>query len=700
MSNLKISHRLVLGFSIVVLLMIVTVSISLFQVSAIENKTDRIVNLRSPTSQASAAMTNHINASLASLRGWMLTGNPAFKIERAHVWKSIAETEADMDALSQNWSNPKNIKVWQEFKEILSEFSTAQDQVEAIANTPDEQPATNMLALEAAPRAAVMSKMITKMIDLELARSGRAGNRIQLLGKMADVRGTLGLSLANIRAYLLTGDEAFVKKYNVLWDKNDLRYKDLSESVAMMSPEQRKAFKSFAEMRAEFVTLPAQMFAIRGSDRWNMANYMLMQEAAPRANKLLTILIGPKQTDGSRTGGMVANQQMLLAKDADAGAKMTKNLLNLLWVLMFVVVIIATIIGWLTQRSIVPHIVKMSKAMRKLAEGDNTVDVPGMDRKDEIGEMSQAVQVFKENAIRNKELEAEQEAQKRRSEEEKHAMMNKLADEFDASVGGIVQNVSSASTELQSTAQSMSGIAENTSNRSAAVSAASEEASTNVQTVAAAAEEMSHSIAEINQQVSQASSAAKQAVEEVGKTSVQMEGLAQTADSISEVVNLISDIAEQTNLLALNATIESARAGEAGRGFAVVASEVKELASQTGKATEGISAQVEEIQRATKGAVTAMNGIGKSIRAVDETSSAIAAAMEEQGAATQEIARNVQEAASGTEEVSRNIVGVNQASEESGAAAGEVTSAAGELSQQAEMLKGEVANFIQQVRAG
>jgi methyl-accepting chemotaxis protein len=149
-------------------------------------------------------MTNHINASLASLRGWMLTGNPASKTERANVWKSIAKTRADMDVLSQNWSNPKNIKVWQEFKDILDEFSIAQDKVEAIANTPDEQPATNLLALEAAPRAAIMSSMVTKMIDLELAGTGRRGDRVELLGKMADVRGALGLSLANIRSLFMS----------------------------------------------------------------------------------------------------------------------------------------------------------------------------------------------------------------------------------------------------------------------------------------------------------------------------------------------------------------------------------------------------------------------------------------------------------------------------------------------------------------
>ena len=362
--------------------------------------------------------------------------------------------------------------------------------------------------------------------------------------------------------------------------------------------------------------------------------------------------------------------------------------------------VLILIVGFFSGRSVSQPISRVTQVMVTLADGDDTVDIPGINRKDEIGAMSRAVQVFKENAIRNKELVAEQEEQKRRIEDEKIQIMHKLADDFDASVGGIIETVSSATAELNSTAETMSNIARETSNQSAAVSAASEEAATNVQTVAAAAEEMSHSISEINQQVNQASSSSKKAVNEVRQTAGQIESLAATADRISGVIGMISEIAEQTNLLALNATIESARAGEAGKGFAVVASEVKSLAGQTAKATEDIIAQVNDIQQATKQAVVSMSDIGEIIRQVDETSAAIAASVEEQGMATQEIARNVQEAASGTDEVSRNITGVNQASQEAGAASGQVMSAAGELSRQSEVLRTEVGKFISQIRNG
>lgn len=361
--------------------------------------------------------------------------------------------------------------------------------------------------------------------------------------------------------------------------------------------------------------------------------------------------------------------------------------------------VLGVVLSLLLGSQLSKPIIGMTAAMKRLAEGDLEVEVPAQGRKDEIGQMSGAVQVFKESAIRNRELEAEQEAQKEKAEQEKRRMMIEIADDFDARVGGVVDAVSSAATELNATAQSMGSIAEETSSQAGAVAAASEEASANVQTVAAAAEEMSNSINEINIQVVEASKISRKAVENVSQTAKDIETLARTADEIGEVISLISDIAEQTNLLALNATIESARAGEAGKGFAVVANEVKALANETAKATDGISALILQVQGQTKSAVDAVSEIGAVINQLNETSASIAAAMEEQGATTQEVARNVDEAATGTGEVSSNIMGVTQASQEAGSAASQVTAAAGELSQQAEVMKSEVSKFLDQIRA-
>jgi methyl-accepting chemotaxis protein len=337
-------------------------------------------------------------------------------------------------------------------------------------------------------------------------------------------------------------------------------------------------------------------------------------------------------------------------------------------------------------------------AMTRLADGDLETELPEM-RSNEIGEMIECVQVFKENAVQKVELEQRQAQDAERAEAEKRNTMQQLADDFDQKVGSIIQTVSSASAELNSTAEAMVNVSDQASGRAATVAAASEQASANVQTVASAAEEMATSIGEISGQMVQASEASQKAVNSAQNTSQQIEVLSNKAEKIGDVVKIISDIAEQTNLLALNATIESARAGEAGKGFAVVASEVKELAGQTGKATEEINRQIEEVQMATKDAVASMSEITSGIAHLNDVATAIAAAMEEQGATSQEISRSVQEAAVGTNDVNQNIAGVSEAAQEAGAAASQVTSASHELSTQSERLKTEVSDFIQQVRA-
>jgi methyl-accepting chemotaxis protein len=409
-------------------------------------------------------------------------------------------------------------------------------------------------------------------------------------------------------------------------------------------------------------------------------------------------------------------------------------------------ILLVTVVGWLITRSIIGPMAALQAVMARLAARDWAVTVPDQARRDEIGHMAKAVQVFKDAGIDGDRLQreaeavrahaAEQEAERRRQvdaaaaetetklralehdmreQEERRRVteeqqrreatakrtteMNELADGFEATVKAVVATVATSAGAMRRSAASLSTNADGTSRQASAVAAASEEASANVQTVASASEELAASIGEISRSAAESSTVCQATAQKARDAGATVDGLVEGARKIGDVVKLINDVATQTNLLALNATIEAARAGEAGKGFAVVASEVKALANQTAKATEEIAQQVQQVQGATGDAVTAIRGIGDSVNQVQSLVSTIASAMEEQGAATKEISRNVQQAASGTEDVTKNIASVTQASGEVGLAAQQMDGAASDLARQADTLAAEVDKFIRQVRA-
>ena len=362
------------------------------------------------------------------------------------------------------------------------------------------------------------------------------------------------------------------------------------------------------------------------------------------------------------------------------------------------VLLIVPLLGLLIHRLVARPIMHMTSAMKRLADGDTEVAVPEQHRNDEIGEMANTVQVFKLNMLKTDKLVAEQAAE-HEVKDRRAVHLEGLVQNFEAKATQLVAVLSSAAAGLQATAETMSGIAGETSQRIEAVVAVAEEASGRVHTVSSAGEDLSSSISEIGRQVHKSAMVAKQAVDEAMRTDGVVQALASGAQKIGEIVGLISSIAGQTNLLALNATIEAARAGDSGKGFAVVASEVKNLANQTARATEDIGAQISQMQIATKEAVQAIQGITRTISEISEIATTIASAVEQQGTATAEITRNVQQTASGIQDVTTNIEGVNQSAGETGAAATQVLGAASELSRQAGQLSDEVQTFVAEIRA-
>jgi methyl-accepting chemotaxis protein len=667
LSSMKIGKKLYAGFGIIILLLALVAGVAWNGLSNGEMTFDKYSSSAGAAVMA-ASVDTAMSDSLLSVRQFVATGSDKSRGDFKKLSDTIRKLLAEM---KPRLKLEENRKLVDEIQGLLAGYDQGFDRIVEFRVQRNKlvNDGLNVVGPE-------MRKMMTGLVD-----AATKAEDFKFAATLGAAQEDLLLSRLSANKYLLDNAAATA-------DEARGNFKSLETTLSKLAAQarddgQRRTLSAIGEKVGVY-----------------HKTFEEVAQVIQERNKVIADVIETTGGEINKKVGQISeNARRLQASLHEEAIANNQSTTQVALVASGIALVLGVLIAYFLARAIAGAIGSMTGAMTKLAGGDKSVAIPGQGRRDEIGDMANAVDVFKQNMIEADRLRDEQEEAKKRAEIEKKAAMNKLADDFESRVGGVIQTVTSAATEMQSTAQSMSSTAEETSRQATTVSAAAEQATGNVQTVAAATEEMSSSIGEIGRQVSKSTDIAKRAVSEADKTNAAVQGLAQSAQKIGDVVSLISDIAEQTNLLALNATIEAARAGEAGKGFAVVASEVKALASQTAKATEEIAAQIGAMQGAVGGSVEAIKSIGSTIGEISEIATTIASAVEEQGAATQEISRNVQEAATGTRDVTANIGQVSEASSATGAAASQVLSAATELSKQAEALRSEVDAFLNEVRA-
>ncbi|MEN8169102.1 MAG: methyl-accepting chemotaxis protein [Pseudomonadota bacterium] len=700
-SNMRLRAKVGLSFGLMLLVLLSAVAITIYEVDDVQFLSNRVAELRTPTAEASLSMINGVNMSLAGLRGWMLLGNPQFKDVRADAWNTwIDKPVADMDELSKSWTNPENVKRLKELKVDIEKFRKFQQEIEDIAQTDDENPALKILFNEAAPRGTKMATLITQLIDLEAKLEG-SDLRKSILYMMADIRGTTGLGLAAIRAYLISGEDQFRERFNTLWTKNEKRFNDLSNAYQHLTPEQQSAFNQFKSVRDEFKVLPPKMFEIRGKEDWNVANYWLATRAAPIAAGIVATL-----TD------MVEDQKELLRKDTDGVAELVTELDTLQLILGAVGIMITIGLLMMVNRVIINPIIRVADTVRTIAsERDLTHTVP-VESRDEIGMMSGALNdmikvihsAFDVVSDAAKEVDRGSNdvagrASANRSRAQQQYERAQQSSQVIGEMGTTAGNVRSATEAQQNAAiESQGRVAEllekmkkvadttvasdnevqQTLNRvgemgqtGAKVVASAQSQEQLVGRVTNSIEDMVSSVSEMQNAVNQATEFGKSSLDaaEEGHTSVSatvegMRSISESSEQISEIIDVITEIAEQTNLLALNAAVEAARAGAHGKGFAVVADEVGKLAQRSSEAAKEITQLIKD----------SSSGVAEGVRLSDMSQQALQK-IDQSGRVNMEAIDAISNSAQGlndaTQQVQTLIEELNVVAREIGGMAGE-----------------------------
>jgi len=662
--NLRIRGRLYGGFGALVLFGLASSGFAVWQMTEVGTQVDSLSILSSNTIRAS-----EIASELHAIRGAVL--RYSFDQDEAGLVdadKRLAGVTASLDTVIKSSRSEERRAA---YRTIEKDVADVKAQRQALGDAIKQVVAGREVLQEAGDK--LSSSLRKLVISTRNTMYGQGSTKLE--------SDTLMVQIANWR-FFVSRDEKHIESF-----KDHVRI----------------AEQQIGEM--EKMQMPPTLGALFGTIRSNLKNYAAQFEKAATslqtADSIFNKSISPSIVKAiGKVETIKSGIQQMQSQTVAATSDRVSTTSMLQQIVAGVATLVGLAIAFLIARGIIGPLSGLTAGMKRLADGDFSVVLPGLARKDEVGDMARAVETFKVKAEEKAQADAEAKlTQDQQAAIQRRRDMIRLADDFEGAVGSIVENVSSASSQLEESAGGLTATAEQSRQLTAMVAAASDEASTNVQAVASSTEEMSSSVNEISRQVQDSANIANSAVAQARKTNDRVAELAKAAARIGDVVELINTIAGQTNLLALNATIEAARAGDAGRGFAVVASEVKALAEQTAKATGDISHQINGIQAATQESVGAIKEIGDTIGRMSEIASTIASAVEQQGAATQEISRNVQQAAQGTMQVTSNITDVQRGASETGSASSQVLSAAQSLSGESARLKREVGKFLDSVRA-